>query len=298
MPAPRDALTRAALALALGLTAGAGCGASVNDDGPPGDETGPELQLTTLPFEVPAGTERLICQYFPASGVARWLDTFNVEATPGMHHVDVFRVPDTGSLPTGAFDCTDDPPPHAPMLPPTPRHMTLPPGVAYQIAGDEALFFNTHFINTTSEALHARVRWTAGIVAASDVTAPAGVLFFPNPNIYVPPEAMATITKTCSVPGDFQMFMLAGHFHDHTSSFTASLDGDTLLELTQSTKDRATNFDPPISVGASTSLTWTCVDENTGATPIVYGPSVLTNEMCQASSYVFPVPDSATLRCD
>jgi hypothetical protein len=98
------------------------------------------------------------------------------------------------------------------------------------------------------------------------------------------------VQKTCKLPWDVNLIQSSGHMHRHGTSFTANANGQTLFQSSQWSDVPARLFDPPLALPAGTEVTFTCVYDNAGTTPLVYGESALTDEMCIFSAQFYPAP--------
>jgi hypothetical protein len=286
--------------LAFAATAALGCAGadSAPEEGPkagPGVEV---IRLETSPIHLAPGDEVYRCQYFPPAGHERWVDQIAVPQTTGLHHLFAIRMKDDGTLPAEPAKCPRDlSSGSAPMFPAVRGGaFTLPAGVAFGIAADEGLLLQMHLLDTGAEPLDVEVRWSARVVPADRVEAPAGMLYFTNRDIVLPPHEQTTVTKTCSAPADLHLFGANGHFHDLAVDYVATVAGRRILDLANGEVSRL--LDPPLPVHAGDPITWSCIDDNTGATEVDFGPSLTRNEMCNFAAYAFPVPGSKTFRCE
>jgi hypothetical protein len=50
-------------------------------------------------------------------------------------------------------------------------------------------------------------------------------------------------------------------------------------------------FTPPLALGSDTQITWTCSYDNQGDTPLSFGESAATNEMCILGGTFYPAPE-------
>jgi hypothetical protein len=264
--------------------------------GAPDLSDGDTLVLETQAISIAPGEESYVCQYFPPGKEARWIDEFFVPSTPGLHHLFVFRMPDDGRRGAEPGPCNGDVNAKSDGRFPAINggSFTVPAGAAFALDAGEGLLFQMHLLNASAERLDARVVWKAHLVAADRVEAPAGIFFFSNTDIDLPPHADTTVTKTCTAPQSGSMFAANGHFHGHTIEYRASIAGQRVLDGTVG--DSSRRFDPAFAIHAGDPITWSCDDRNTGVSDVVYGPS-LQNEMCNFAAYLFPVEHSQTLRC-
>jgi hypothetical protein len=258
-----------------------GCGgASV----PP--QHGDTVTLTMKPFTVGAGQERYVCQDFanPFGGEAA-IARFASHLSAGAHHLLVFYK--AGARDSAPADCSGSEFAAGPYGSQRPDdELVYPDGVAARAAAGDGFRLQAHFLNATAAPLeaHVSVEMTRGSLG----TQPAAVLFFDNLDIAVPPGG-ATVSKTCTLPWDVNLLQASGHMHRHGTRFFARTPSVTLYDVA-ATDAPPSGFDPPLPLLAGTAITFSCTYDNSGATPLTYGESALTNEMCIFSAQFYPAP--------
>jgi hypothetical protein len=98
------------------------------------------------------------------------------------------------------------------------------------------------------------------------------------------------VQKTCKLPWDAKILQTSGHMHRHGTSFVATSGTRTLFSSTMWSDVPAQLFDPPVELSAGDEVTFTCTYDNPDATPLVYGESAQSDEMCIFSAQFYPAP--------
>jgi hypothetical protein len=285
------------LVLALLLSAG-GCG------GAPAQS----WETTTLPSAVlPPGDERLLCSYVPATGVERFLSRLEVELSAGSHHLIVVRVDERklagATQPGDLSDCSEaETPPDAldGLLPAAQERYSrfaMPDGVAMKMEPYHGLQFRAHYLNSTGAALPTQVIWRAGYVEPPAVREVAGMLFFVNGALHVPP-GLSTATRRCGAPQDLVLVAAMGHMHMHGLTFDAVVGERGIYHTDNWDQPGVTTFAAPgMPVSAGTEIAWTCTYDNRTGAPLRFGGSASANEMCTLVAIYYPAAGGQTLGC-
>lgn len=297
----RSAPRRAAPALGL-LLALAAC-ASEEPDETPGPA--PATKIATLryamtPFTLQPGEEQIYCQFFPPDGKAHLVNRFTAELSRGSHHLVVFRIshpmPDT---PTEPVPCSqlDLPGGFDGLLPGAQQQHTevsLPAGVVMKLEPHHGLLFQQHYINATTAPLTTDVTWAADEVAETPDQQRAGMLFYSNFRLSVPPGT-SEATSRCAAPADVNLVTATGHMHRRGVTFDASVAGQALYHA--DSWDDPPNLILPgtgLPVRQGDEIRWTCAYDNPTDQTLHFGNSALTNEMCIFVSLFYPSPSGAT----
>src|SRR5207248_4437459 len=90
--------------------------------------------------------------------------------------------------------------------------VTLPAGTAMRLEAYHGLYFQEHFINATQAPMTTRVSYRLGTVDAARVRDAAGMIFYSNFDLFVPP-GRSTATETCRAPRDLSLMLATGHMH-------------------------------------------------------------------------------------
>jgi hypothetical protein len=267
----------------------------------------------TMGGHVDGGTEALICLLvsMPAGGttaVARAESHYTI----GSHHFLAQRTSLT-SIPAGedvSHPCGDTEMSNITgsyYEAQTPNaHRELPSGVAHLFKRGEIMLLTSHYLNSSSSAVDAHVEFRLHTMDPMAVVEEAGTFFFYNPTITIPPYATVTVTRTCPIPQDLNLALLWSHMHSRGVGFTASTDDATaatrvgvLYATTTWSEPEPKIFpaDPPVTLHAGSSITYSCSYSNTTSQQFVAGVSAATNEMCILHGMYWPRLDSATENC-
>ena len=273
----------------------------------------PESPTTfDMSFTVAAGTEDFECTYVTMPATAGFIVGAQHEYTVGSHHFTIFRTT-LSSIPTGEASptlggCYDATATYMSTVTgvvygaavPT-GELDMPAGVGLPFSANEVLLFQSHYLNATANALHAQVS-----VHLTTQTTPvqqnAGVLFFYDPFIYVPPNAHATASTRCPIPQDITMFTEGSHYHARGVNYQAYLDTSATTPATAPfyTSD---NWASPtigtatVQVSAGSYIRFYCDYENTDTQAYIQGPSASNNEMCMFVGLYYPAMTTADEQC-
>ena len=299
--------------LALGLAA---CGASVpNGSNNGGENSTPDMAtapadmakaqfdyaITLKSFDLQPGEEKIFCQYVPADGTERFVSRFVTDMSPGSHHLVVFRVDETQGRPatTDLVSCSqlEIPTGFDGMLPGSQeRHtdFTLPQGVAFKLSPTHGLYFQMHYINATAQAISAHVTWSLGTVDKTHFQQEAGMLFYSNFGLNIPP-GMSVATRSCKAPADLYMATATGHMHKHGLTFDATVAGKSVFHTDNWDEPKASIFPVPgEAVKMGDPISWACAYNNDTAAALHFGNSALTDEMCIFAALYYPATVNGT----
>jgi hypothetical protein len=268
--------------------------AACGSDPPP--PAGGDLVVTLDPVTIAPQEEVVYCEYLPADGTERWLTSFTTEMTAGSHHLLVFRVDeaaaDTPPTPgRRVCDQLDLPQGLDGMFPGSQQPHTevaLPDGVAMRLGPRQGLFFQFHYFNPTAAPLIANISWRARTVPAAAVKSPAGMMFYSNFDLMVPPGT-SQATLSCVVPTERTLLGATGHMHRRGTFFDAALDGADVYHSDSWLEAPLTAFPAPgMHVARGARMSWTCTYANAGTQTYSFGPSALDNEMCILAAIYYP----------
>jgi hypothetical protein len=261
---------------------------------------GKSLTISLEPFTVPAGEEVYKCQNFanPFGGGDVDVQTFESHMAMGSHHMLLFY---KNGVTDGALeDCSGlefAATPYSTQLPDD--ELSFPDGVAARIPSTTGLRVQSHYLNTTGSPINAHVVVTFHFATPGTVTQHAGVLFVVDPNLSVPAQSTKVISKDCAIPLDMNLIKAGSHMHKHGTDFVATAAGQTIFHTTTWDDPAPAKFDPPVALHAGDPLHFACTFKNDGATPLKFGESASTDEMCIFVGSFYPVPDGvATVTCN
>jgi hypothetical protein len=271
----------------------------------------------TMSGHVDGGAESFACVYavMPADRGEIAVPSAESHYTPGSHHFLVYRTSYTrASIPAGGttvHPCTDAEQIsgitgsyYEAQSPDATRR--LPPGVAHVFEPGEVLLLTLHYLNPSPAALDTHVEFRLHTMERGSVQQVAGSIFFYNPNIVVPPMSDVTVTRTCPLARDMNLALLWSHMHSRGIDFVATTDDPTAAvragELYSTTswsepQPRSFPYDPPVTLHAGTSITYSCTYHNPTSSTFVQGQSAATNEMCILHGMYWPRQDALTELC-
>jgi hypothetical protein len=165
------------------------------------------------------------------------------------------------------------------------------------------LLLQVHYLNATTQPLTSKVEVTLH-TTPTPVPNLAGVLFFYDPFIDVPPAAMATANARCTLPKDITLLGVYPHYHARGVGYQAYLDlpsqapaADPFYTSTDWTHPAPFNGGPT-KIAAGSAIRWYCnYDNSAGSNEFFQGPSALTNEMCMFTGAYYPAMDAASEGC-
>ncbi len=289
-----------------GSTGGSG-GSSL---APPPAGQGVQFEMQTT---IAAGSEDERCKFVTADEDL-WVHQEQVLYTPGSHHFILWNTTYT-SIPTtddhgnavdtsGVFECPGGPPAawsvnryvggsqsaNAPNV-----LGNLPDNYAIHIPKGSVLMMDLHVLNTTSKALPVTVQMNLDTIPAAQVTQEAGIYFFYNPFIAIPPASTAHARMSCPVTSDVTLTTAQTHMHKWGLGGTATLEDGTGAMVEQIYKS-STWIDPPVTewstppmaLKAGQQIDYECNYQNDGPTTIIQGLSAQTNEMCVLVGAYYP----------
>jgi hypothetical protein len=308
---PSPALWPAVVA-ALAL---AGCKSVASGDtgsplAPPPAGQGVQLEMQTT---IASGSEDERCKFVVATEDL-WVHQEAVQYTPGSHHFILWSTT-YSSIPTqdingdtvdtsGVFECPGGPPAAwsvdryvgGSQSADAPNILgALPPDVAIHIPAGAVLMMDLHILNTTPAPLPVTVRMNLETIPASQVTQEAGVYFFYDPFIAIPPYASSHARMSCPVTSDVTLTTAQTHMHKWGLGGTANLEDGTsailqqLYTSTTWTDPPVTQWSsPPMALKAGQQIDYECNYQNDGTTTIIQGLSAVTNEMCVLVGAYYP----------
>jgi len=182
----------------------------------------------------------------------------------------------------------------------------VPKGVAQTFAPGEVLLVQTHYLNSKSTPIHAVIDFDMELVDPAEVSTEAGVLFFYNPSIVLPPAQKSFAELSCPLPEDATIAFATSHMHKWGVKFRAeSTDAATagalgpLYETTEWSEPtpRVFSLDPPAVLPKGSSIRYRCDYDNPDPSTVVQGLSAATNEMCMFVGLYWPRQERAVDFC-
>jgi hypothetical protein len=232
--------------------------------------------------------------------------------TVGSHHFLAYRTSLT-SMPDGGgdmVDCLDSNPvfitgSYFESQQPDMIH-ALPDGIAHVFKPGEIVLLQTHYLNTTSDQIDAKIRFTLHTMDPAKVVHEAGSILFSNFRLKIPPRSQVTQTQTCPVSNiaDMHLLQLWSHMHSRAVHFVATTDdpelsGAPIYESHTWSEPQPRSFDQaaPSTVHIGSHITFSCDYDNDTDSTFTYGPSAAKNEMCILHGMYWPRVDTLTEFC-
>jgi hypothetical protein len=309
--AARSALTPSLLGLALAL-AGAACGSSETTGGGTGAAPDPNALAFHVETTVKPGTEAQLCKFIalPKDRGELAVTSADHTYTEGSHHFLVYRTSMT-EIPSGGGDlvsCDDTEwmstvrgVAYAAQAPT--GDLTLPEGVSQRFTPGEVLLVQVHYVNASQADLDAKVDFTFHTAPADSAKIEAGVLFFFNPIIDVPPHGTSSAALSCPIPEDVNLLFAASHMHRRGASFEAHQGGQpegslyTSKTWSEPVPRTFSPTDASAKVAKGASISYSCSYQNSDDQRYIAGPSAQHDEMCMFIGMYYPKLDTATELC-
>jgi hypothetical protein len=272
------------------------CGGS--GSAPAADPDTSIVTLTMAPFVVPAGGEVYRCQNFanPFGGDAAF-DAIETHMSQGSHHLAIFYRDDVADGPVEECSGLEfSPGPFGTQL--RDDRVEYPQGIAAVISAKQGIRVNAHYLNTTHEPLSPTVVVKFRRVAPGAAYQRAGLFTMTTLNIDVPAYQSKTIPVDCTAPSDMNLLSVTSHMHQHGVKFRSDVSGQALY--TSATWDDPPRqfFDPVRSIKMGDKIHFECDFVNATATPLTFGESANSNEMCVLLGQFYPFDPDGQVAID
>jgi hypothetical protein len=285
---------------------------------PPEAEAGAGAAFADIDFSmettVQPGTEAQVCRLVQVPSDRGDIAVPSAEShfTVGSHHFLAYRTSLT-AMPDGGGDTVDCLETNAPFVTgsyfesqqPDMTH-ALPDGIAHVFKPGSVLVLQAHYLNTTTETIEAKIRFTLHTMDPAEVKHEAGTILFSNFTLNIPPLSKVRQTRTCPVSStaDMNVLQLWSHMHRRAVHFVATTDdpalsGTPLYETNDWSEPQPRIFDgeTPTTVHIGSHITFSCDFDNPTNSTFTYGPSADTNEMCILHGMYWPRADPLTEFC-
>jgi hypothetical protein len=279
-----------------GHRADAGTPVVAGDAGAPHDD----LPATFVAdgFDVPPGGESFRCQNF-VNPYGRDVAILSSSAfmTVGSHHMFLFleQTSEAGPLVecSGLSFGT-----YVHLAQQSESHIEYPPGVGRIVPGSNGFQIMVHYLNSSSEPIHAVVAATLHATDPENVKIHASQIFSNTIGLSIPPQSKATVTQSCGMPHDVSLFTAASHMHSHGVHYIArSSDGQLLYETKDWAEPAPWTFSPPRSLKAGSTIDVSCDYDNQTNQALSFGESAASNEMCIFVGGYYPAADGESISC-
>ncbi|MCE9574746.1 MAG: hypothetical protein K8W52_16475 [Deltaproteobacteria bacterium] len=267
-----------------------------------------ELQVVSpIVRDIAPGADVLMCTYLPIeAGFATDVDITHVtgfQTQAGAHHAILYQA--RSNRPVDTHVCTDDD-----MANSIPLGITggeggdafgIPDGLALRAAAHSQLFFQTHWVNTTDQAIDGQAAFNLTVQAPSTAVQTAGVFSIVSTQISVAAGATGSAAATCTFARDIQFGTLYGHAHEwgthvrivHTPMGGADdviYDHDWIAHNAFAPPSLRYTVAAPFVVHAGDTVRVECSYDNTTDHELTF-----PFEMCAAAGFYFP--GNAQLNC-
>jgi hypothetical protein len=299
-----------ALAVLSCASLAAGCSSGSSSSSAVARDAGADAaNIVTASFDmnvsVGAGQELFKCQFVTLPDVQAFMIAGQHHYTPGSHHLLLYTT-DLTSIPAGGDqvqDCYEGTGSNSIM-----SHArgvlyagqvpsggeTLPTGVGLSTSPQQVLLFQVHYLNATSSSIDAKVHVQLSLDTGNDIVTKAGIFFFYDPFIDVPPGATAKATMRCVIPDQVTLVYASSHYHARGVGYGAYLD-PSATEMaakpfyTSNSWSSPPNQQMSMTIPAGTHLRFECDYDNTSGTQEFFqGQSAQTNEMCMFIGTYYP----------
>jgi hypothetical protein len=245
--------------------------------------------LVTEPFVIPPGEEFFKCQNF-ANPFGKNVAVLSTETfmTAGSHHLFVFQRPDTTDGPLESCSGLE----FGTYLHSSQQSQlktSYPPGIGRIHFGEIGQRVQIHYFNSSPDPVKVEIAVTIRADDPEAVPTLASQLFINTISIDVPAFSTGHAQKKCPVKKDLNLYATASHMHRHGTYFTARADdGQLLFETDQWEEPTPWIFDPPRRLRAGSQIQIDCDYKNDTPTPLRFGESADTNEMCILTGVYYP----------
>lgn len=264
---------------------------------PPSDAPIERRELTFPDRTLRPGEEITLCREVRLGNVDPMLiRRIRVSIPSGSHHVIVYRSRAAAEQPeptpcmglSGILQGT------APMFIAQQREsgIDFPDGVGLEIAANQMIRLEEHFVNATAAPLTANARVTFELAPREGLTA-ADMMFWGTQNINVAPRAMGTAQYFRPALPGVNVFGLTSHTHQFgvraTIEVATALTGPGREVHRSTTWDEPplTRFAPPLTFAEGEGLRLVCSYNNTTSQTLRFGESYF-QEMCFLWAYYYP----------
>ncbi len=263
----------------------------------------------TAELSVAAGEETVQCKFvaMPDDRGAMAVRTTEHTYTQGSHHFLLFRT-DLTEIPTGGDVLSECDEGEVSWM----RNVRgvvyaaqdekggfqFPDRVGMSFEPGEVMLMQSHYLNTTGSELAARIDVELELIDPAGIDEEAGIIFYYNPKISVPPMGTGSATLTCPVTSDINLAFVSSHMHKRGSGFVASTDDAAAMKAlggplytTQEWGEplpRVFGEAEPLALAQGSSISYTCDFDNPDPLTVVQGPSADTNEMCMFIGMYWP----------
>jgi len=260
------------------------------------------------------GDEVTPCWIFPleVTGPSHFVGGAVVHTQPGLHHGNVTTRPATGTgiRPCPPGDVTDegtDVVSGGMVLFGSSTQITgdewyrFADGDAYRVHEGYEIVARMHYLNASEDAVTVAPSYEWFTIDEATLVHELGAFLWVYRGFELPPRTTTTVTGDCDLPGQHPMHVvsLLPHMHKLGRALDATYkggpyDGMAFLDSPGYDPDRGVllHYDPPVDLGPSNGITFSCTWDNTFDHTVVEG--IGDNEMCMVFGYAWPVDKAYT----
>jgi hypothetical protein len=248
------------------------------------------------PFKVESGEDKTICSYVRSdSDSDQDVTAFLTEQSKGGHHLIVYTIDHPVDL--APHPCSQGGQPSWTQVLATQlekEEITFPAGVGFHVKAHQQYVMETHFINTTPDALDVTSQFGVVYGKAGEVKERAATYFFGTMNIDLQPNSSLEKTAQCHPPKPMTLHSMFGHEHRMGTALDVvhmpgGAGGDHVYGSTSWETPPIQAFDPALDVAAEDIVSVTCKWNNTSDKRLRY-----PHEMCFAIGYYWPADSGYT----
>lgn len=289
-----------------------GCAAQDDGDSADGDEIDARDERVPMPpdepnvlnfpgaeFVVEPGEDKMVCSYTTYHGDdIAFRDAISLQGKGG-HHVILLgaKTDDPDGTIEDCSDAADMAKYDALMIP-----QELPDGLGSLLTGGRRMVIQSHYVNTTDEAILVRDIVQLRTLAVEDVETWASPFVTNQAGFSIPPGEEQDVSFDCPVPEDVELLMIGGHMHEWGTKFSIEM-GMTpeTMESTYLVDPWSAEFRdlPPVTLfledpkplAAGMTVRTTCSFKNTEPEPLEF-----PHEMCATFGIVAGVKEPIVCR--
>lgn len=169
---------------------------------------------------------------------------------------------------------------------------SFPKGVGTMLYGNQRVVFDYHYLNTSTEVVHARSAINVHLVDQASVQHIANPFSFFNYTVDVPPQATGKFVAECHFKDDLMVTSILRHTHQQGRDFSVwyaggTHDGDLIWTSHDWKNEPDYTFPTPTLLKSGEGFRFECDFQNDANTELRYGIKG-TDEMCILAGWFWP----------
>jgi hypothetical protein len=169
---------------------------------------------------------------------------------------------------------------------------TFPRGVGTVLHGNQRVVFDYHYLNTSTEVVHARSAINVHLVDADTVEHIANAFSFFNYTVDVPPHGTGKFVAECHFKDDLMVTSILRHTHQQGRDFSVwyaggAHDGEQIWTSHDWKNEPDYAFPTPTLIKANEGFRFECDFQNDADSDLRYGIKG-TDEMCILAGWFWP----------